>query len=468
MMMWKKDKTQPDTAVIGMGRTGCSVARFLERQNITCAAYDEKLKTLPEDIHATLHTGTLRPRDLQGYSQVIVSPGVDWRHPALAHAREQGAQVMGDMDLFNERFSGELLVVTGTNGKSTVVHLLGLMLEVLQGGADVGGNIGKPMLDMLHDGESPARAVLELSSFQLERCRSIHPKWAVLLNVQPDHADMHDNFNSYKAAKLRVFEDQVEGDTAMLPLDEYWDSLADSMTQRGVQVRRFGVVKSGNGMNEDEWPADAGLLYGDDKNAEHVEGNLFWTEADVRHQIPLDRLRVRGAHQYLNLAVAAQAAADFGVSASVVTESLTVFPGLAHRLQYIGQRMSRAWYDDSKATNPDAAKAALDSFERVVWICGGLTKGLDLSPMSEAAKQHVASAYIIGKQAAPYQEMLKKAGIPYQIAGNIRKAVALAAESPLPLPVLLSPAAASQDQFRDYAERGDIFAEAVASLGKAA
>jgi len=460
MMMWKKSDPHPDTAVIGMGRTGCSVARFLEQQGIVCAAYDEKLKVLPEDIRATLHTGTLRPRDLQDYSRVIVSPGVDWRHPALADARAQGVQVIGDIDLFNEQFSGDLLAITGTNGKSTVVHLLGLMLEVLHGGAEVGGNIGVPMLDMLHDGKSPPRAVLELSSFQLERCQGIHPKWAALLNVQPDHADMHENFDDYEAAKARLFEQQGEGDIAMLPLDAHWADLASDLAQRGVRVRRFSIMEPD--ITEHEQQADAGLL------PEDGGDKLFWTEADTRHEIPVDHLRVRGAHQQMNLAVAAQAAADFGVSANVIAESLTAFRGLAHRLQYIGHRMGRVWYDDSKATNPDAARAALASFEHVIWICGGLTKGLDLAPMAETVKQHVVSAYIIGKQAKPYREMLKKAGIPFQVAGDIRKAVALAAESKLPLPVLLSPAAASQDQFRDYAERGDRFAEAVAQLGKAA
>ncbi|GMQ99413.1 MAG: UDP-N-acetylmuramoyl-L-alanine--D-glutamate ligase [Zetaproteobacteria bacterium] len=466
MMMWKKSGVHPDTAVIGMGRTGCSVVRFLEQQGIVCAAYDEKLKALPEDIRANLHTGTLRPKDLQGYSRVIVSPGVDWRHPALAHARAQGVQVIGDIDLFNERFSGDLLAITGTNGKSTVVHLVGLMLEVLHGGVEVGGNIGVPMLDMLHDGKSPARAVLELSSFQLERCQGIHPKWAVLLNVQPDHADMHENFDDYEAAKLRLFEQQGEGDIAMLPLDVHWTDLASDLAQRGVRVRHFSIMKSG--IMEHERQVDAGLLPEEGESLEDGGGKLFWTEGDTRHEIPIERLRVRGAYQQLNLAVAAQAAADFGVSANVITESLTAFRGLAHRLQYIGHRMGRAWYDDSKATNPDAAKAALISFERAIWICGGLTKGLDLAPMTETVKQHVASAYIIGKQVKPYREMLKKAGVSCRVAGNMQKAVALAAENKLSLPVLLSPAAASQDQFRDYAERGDRFAEAVAQLEKAA
>jgi len=410
---------------------------------------------LPDDIHATLHTGALRPKSLRGYSWVIVSPGVDWRHPALAYARDQGARVTGDIALFNEYFSGALIAVTGTNGKSTVVHLLGLMLEVLHGGAVVGGNIGAPMLDMLHGGESPARAVLELSSFQLERCRDIHPKWAVLLNVQPDHADMHDDFYSYEAAKLRLFEQQGAGDTAMLPLHEHWNNLAERLTGRGVRVLRFGMADQG-------LEADAGLSFDDGRR------RLFWMQAGTRREIPVERLRVRGAHQQLNLAVAARIAAGFDVSANVITESMTVFRGLNHRLQYIGHRMGKTWYDDSKATNPDAAAAALASFEHVIWVCGGLTKGLDLTPLIETVKEHAAFAYIIGRQTKPYREMLKKAGVPYKAVGGMQKAVALAAEKKLSLPVLLAPAAASQDQFRDYAERGEKFAEAVAGLEQAA
>lgn len=457
-MMWKKDKTHPDTAVIGMGRTGCSVARFLERQSIDCAAYDEKLKKLPEDIRAVLHTGSLHTRDLQHYARVIVSPGVDWRHPALAYARAQGIQVMGDLDLFNEQFSGDLIAVTGTNGKSTVVHLLGTMLEVLPGGAGIGGNIGIPMLDMLHADTGAAHAVLELSSFQLERCCSIHPAYAVLLNVQPDHADMHDDLHAYKAAKLRLFAQQGNGDTAMLPVDACWNDMVDALLKRGARVRRFGV-EQGDGK------PDAGLR----NNASDTDGGiLFWTDASGQREIHVRDLRIRGVHQQLNLAVAAQAAADFGVSASVIRESLTVFPGLPHRLQYIGYRMGRAWYDDSKATNPHAAQAALTSFERVIWICGGLTKGLDLTPMIDQVKQHVAHAYIIGRQTKAYQDMLKQAAVPYQAVMHLHKAVVLAAEDAIPLPVLLSPAAASQDQFKDYAERGDRFAEAVAALEKAA
>jgi len=447
--------TQPGIAVIGMRRTGCSVVRFLERRGMACAAFDEHLRKLPEGVDARLHTGKIKAKALQEFERIIVSPGVPWQHPALVALREQGKHLGGDMDLFNEHFSGELLAVTGTNGKSTVVHLLGLMLEVLPGGAEVGGNIGVPMLDTLHDGKEPARIVLELSSFQLERARSIHPRWAALLNIQPDHADMHKSCEDYAAAKLKLFEAQGEGDTAMLPLEARWNVLAGDLTQRGVRVRRFGPV-------ENHARADAGLLTEDGK------ASLFWQGGRRRHDIPLEHIMVRGAHQQLNLAVAAQAAADSGVSDSVITESLTAFRGLEHRLHYIGHRAGKPWYDDSKATNPAAAAAALASFERVIWICGGLTKGLDIMPLADAVKRHVAFACIIGKQPKPYEALLKQAGAPYRVAGNLQYAVTLAAQGNMPLPVLLSPAAASQDQFRDYAERGDRFAETVISLEKAA
>jgi len=447
--------TQPDIAVIGMGRTGCSVVRFLERKGMVCAAFDEHLRKLPEGVHARLHTGKFKAKALREFERIIVSPGVPWRHPALVELREQGKHLGGDMDLFNEHFSGEMLAVTGTNGKSTVVHLLGLMLEVLPGGAEVGGNIGVPMLDTLHDEKEPARIVLELSSFQLERARGINPGWAALLNIQPDHADMHKNREDYEAAKLKLFATQGEGDTAMLPLEARWNALAGDLARRGVRVRRFGPV-------ENHARADAGLLTANGK------ASLFWQGGNRRYDIPLDRIMVRGAHQQLNLAVAAQAAADFGVSASVIMESLTAFRGLEHRLHYIGHRAGKPWYDDSKATNPAAAAAALASFERVIWICGGLTKDLDIMPLADAVKRHVAFACIIGKHPKPYEALLKQAGAPCRVAGDIQHAVVLAAQDNMPLPVLLSPAAASQDQFRDYAERGDRFAEAVVSLEKAA
>jgi len=445
--------SSPGVAIIGMGRTGCSVARFLEARGIDYVAFDEKLKKLPDGIRGSLKTGKLQGKKLLKFTRLVVSPGIPWHHPALQAARDAGVELLGDLDFFRENFHGDLLAVTGTNGKSTVVHLMGQMLEVLPGGVEIAGNIGEPMLNMLAAPKPSSRAVLELSSFQLERGQGVHPRWAALLNIQPDHADMHANMADYEAAKVRLFEQQGEGDIAMLPLDEHWNDLAWSLGEKGVHVRRFGPVQDGS-------VVDAGLF--GDVGARHI----FWTSEGRVHEVAIDQVRVRGEHQHLNLAVAAQAAADSGVTASVITESLTAFRGLDHRLRYIGHRAGKPWYDDSKATNPNAAIAALDSFEQVIWVCGGLTKGLDLMPMLPVVQKHVALAFVIGLDANPFAALLEEAGIAYRVVTHVDEAVVQAAKSNMPLPVLLSPAAASMDQFKDYTERGRCFYEAVAGLEK--
>jgi len=443
-------------AIVGMGRTGCSTVRFLHQQGVACVAFDEYKQALPDDMpRIPLHTGALDFARLAESECIVVSPGVPWQHPALERARAAGIPVIGDLELFADRFDGELLAVTGTNGKTTTVSLVAMLVETLPGGIEAAGNIGRPMLDLLLEEYVPDRVVLELSSFQLERCRQIHPQWAVLLNVQPDHADMHANAASYTAAKLRVFERQGNGDTAVLPADPRWDDLAGGLASRGVLIRRFGTLDDTRNM-------DAGLC-------SHTRGAaLFWTQNGQQHAIPCTELRTLGAHQHMNMAVAAQAAADFGVQPGVIREALKSFRGLPHRMQFLGRTAGRPWYDDSKATNPDAAIAALGSFDRVLWICGGLRKGLDLAPLAGAVKRHVAHGFIIGHDTTAFADMLTAACVPFDVAGDMHRAVSMAAAYPDTLPVLLSPAAASQDQFSDYAERGRCFSSAIACLESAA
>jgi len=447
-------KNDPEVGIIGMGQTGCSVARFFDARGVAYVAFDEFLKTLPEDIRGVLRSGPLKAKVLSKFKRIIVSPGIAWHHPALVAIRENDVQLLGDLDIFREHFSGDLLAVTGTNGKSTVVHLMGQLLEVLSGGVDIGGNIGIPMLDMLDKSDVSPRTVLELSSFQLERCQYIHPRWAALLNVQPDHADMHVDMHAYESAKLRLFARQGDGDTAMLPCEAGRDALAADLQQRGVRVRRFGKVT-------DAQQVDAGVLGGSGQE-------IFWTADDGLHQVAINQVMVRGEHQHINLAIAAQAAADFGVSSVVIRELLTAFRGLDHRLRYVGNCAGKPWYDDSKATNPDAAIAALNSFEHVIWVCGGLTKGVDLMPMLPTVRKRVAQAFIIGTNVQPFTALLEKSGIPYRVVTHMQDAVVQAAEVNMQLPVLLSPAAASMDQFTNYAERGRSFTQAVATLEKAA
>jgi len=453
------------TAVIGMGKTGQSVAAFLMRRGIACEAFDESPVSLPEGMDIVLHAGSLNAELLKGFARLIVSPGINWQHPALVQVRQAGIPVFGDLELFREAYHGDLIAITGTNGKTTTVSLIGTVLDILSGGIEAGGNIGVPMLDLLGDGGAlhpdPQRIVLELSSFQLERANSVRPKWAALLNVQPDHADMHTDMDAYKAAKLRLFARQGEGDKTMLPSDACWNALADELRGRGVYVRRFGIDDAGGKGTDVQGRdrLDAGVSL-----QRNGSWQVFWHHFDVLHTVSSDELPAQGQHQHLNLACAAQAAADFGISASVIRQSLTSFRGLPHRLQSLGLVAGREWYNDSKATNPDAARAALESFHQVVWVCGGLRKGLDISMLKDAVADHVEHMFVIGSDVKPFMDMAVAAGVQATFVKTVEQAVKQAVQMTHGVPVLLSPAAASQDQFKDYVERGNAFMAAVNSL----
>jgi len=443
-------------AILGMGRTGQSLARFFLRQGHVCEGFDEYKVKLPDDLDLPVHVDLFNADELSGYDLVVVSPGINWSNPVLVTLREKGVAVTGDLDIFLDHYSGPVIAITGTNGKTTTTFLVETMLETLPGGIEAGGNIGLPMLDLLGENRQPSRVVLELSSFQLERSSNIKPEWAVLLNFQEDHADMHASAEAYLAAKLKLFEKQGEGDTAMFPDDPAWDSQVEALQNRGVRTLRFG-------RHDENDPATDNMTAGiiDTSNGPV----LFWSQDWRRQLIPCEQIPARGSHQHMNMAVAAQVAADYGVSSEVIRESITSFRGLKHRLEHVGMAAGRDWYDDSKATNPDAAIAALNSFTKAVWICGGLRKGLDLDALIPAVREHVSQAFVIGKETAAYAEMLKKADVPYAVAGTIQRAVAEASKCRGNDPVLLSPAAASQDQFANYAERGLAFAGAVQELG---
>jgi len=223
------------------------------------------------------------------------------------------------------------------------------------------------------------------------------------------------------------------------------------LQERDVFVRRFGIGSSDS--------LDSGIELHDDGS-----WHLFWHHYNITHIVSSDDLPAQGMHQHLNLAVAAQAAADYGLTASVIRQSLTSFRGLPHRLQSLGIVKGREWFNDSKATNPDAANAALTSFHQAIWICGGLRKGLDVMPLKAAVTNHVEQMFIIGTEAKPFVQLAEAAGVSYKFVKTIQQAVKQASQMQSGVPVLLSPAAASQDQFKNYMQRGDDFAAAVQAL----
>ncbi|MDQ6978925.1 MAG: UDP-N-acetylmuramoyl-L-alanine--D-glutamate ligase [Mariprofundaceae bacterium] len=447
----------PGTAIIGMGRSGVSMAHYFMRHEVPFDVFDEAacdaeaLAITPQHVFV----GLLQTKDLCRYQRIVLSPGIPWQHPALCAAREAGVALCGDLELFASDCAAPLFAITGTNGKTTVTHLLTELLQQLPGGCVSAGNIGTPMLDLLNEESMPANVVLELSSFQLERSSYMRPHWAVMLNVQPDHADMHVSPEAYLAAKERLFARQKAGDTAMFPLAHEWDAMCHELYQRGVHVHRFGFAEAKELIAE---TLSAGVL-------KRGKGHrLFWHQLGQIEYVNCRHLPVRGLHQQINLAVAAQAAADAGVAADVIRDTLIRFRGLPHRLQWVGETQGKQWYDDSKATNPTAAMAALQAFEQTIWVCGGLRKGLDLSPLIPVVRAHVAFALVIGKDPEPYVAMLEAADVAYCVVGDMNRAVNMAASLNHCDTVLLSPAAASQDQFRNYAERGAAFVNGMAVL----
>ncbi|RMH51833.1 MAG: UDP-N-acetylmuramoyl-L-alanine--D-glutamate ligase, partial [Zetaproteobacteria bacterium] len=229
-------------AILGMGVTGQSMARHLRAQGIDCRGFDERGGA---GMTADVTIGPFDADLLAGFDRVLLSPGIAWDHPVLQElrARHEASgrpELLSDLDLFGEQYRGRLLAVTGTNGKTTVSHLLGVLLETLDGGVEVAGNIGQPMLDLLSERHLSPRVVLELSSFQLQRSRPLHVDWAALLNLQEDHLDHHGSAEAYLEAKQRLFRCQREGDYALLPREERFDALAGELAARGVVVRRFG------------------------------------------------------------------------------------------------------------------------------------------------------------------------------------------------------------------------------------
>ncbi|MDQ6961460.1 MAG: UDP-N-acetylmuramoyl-L-alanine--D-glutamate ligase [Mariprofundaceae bacterium] len=423
------------TAVIGMGKTGCSIVSFLLSQGIECDAFDENNIDLDPSLTCRLYCGPLQAQQLEAYDSLALSPGISWQHPVLQQLRSQGKKMLSDLELFAQHFKGDTIAITGTNGKTTVTTLLHQLMNI-----PALGNIGTPMLDALADQHS--QAVLELSSFQLQRSAPIHSKYAVLLNLQPDHVDMHADAEEYKQAKLRVFAKQQQGDWAMLPADHEWDEQANRLQKRGVCVRRVGGTSP---------HTDVGIRQSDQGNT------VFWQQG--QYSMPCADIAIQGSHQYLNLAIVAQIATDLDQDQEKIIHMMHHFSGLPHRMQYVGHYHGRDWFNDSKATNPDAAIAALQSCQKVTWICGGLRKGIDLTPMTKTVAQHVDHAWVIGTEPEAYVAMLQEAGVSYQVVGHLAAAVTAAKAANNKLPVLLSPASASMDQFLNYAERGEVFME---------
>jgi UDP-N-acetylmuramoylalanine--D-glutamate ligase len=417
------DSDLPRSAlVLGLARSGEAAAHALVSRgvHVVAADRDAELDTRRlREAGVEVRLGADDPALLDGVDLLVKSPGVPTEAPLVAAARERAVPVWSEVELGYRLLPNPILGVTGTNGKTTTTELLGAVFRTAGRPVEVAGNVGRPLTALaLEDVDPEAWVVTELSSFQLEDVHHFHAPIAVLLNVTPDHLDRHGTMEGYTEAKLRLFENQRAGDTAVVP-------------------RGFGPVPGAGSRVEfaldDPLPAEPSLP---------------------------------GEHNRENAAAAATAARAAGIPAGAIGEALRTFSGVPHRLEPVGERAGVRYVNDSKATNPEAAERALTAYERVRLIAGGSRKGTPFAGLARAARERgVLRAYLIGESAGELADALAAVGVPVTRAGELAEAVGAAAADAEPGDVvLLSPACASFDQFRDFEERGERFRALVEAL----
>jgi UDP-N-acetylmuramoylalanine--D-glutamate ligase len=451
--------------VLGLGDTGLSMTRWLVRHGAGVRVADSRA----EPPHAAalaaelpdvgLATGPFSDETFHGADLIAVSPGVDRREAPIAKALARGVPVAGDVELFAqaldqlgtrnpEHETARILAITGSNGKSTVTAMAGAMCRAAGWETVVAGNIGLPVLDALAAIEAgdamPEVFVLELSSFQLESTASLAPDAAAMLNLTEDHMDRYDGLADYAAAKARVFNGNG---VQVLNRD---DRRSMDMARAGRTILTFG---RGAPRAMNEWG-----IAGNHGAPELMHGD--------RRLIAVDELPVRGLHNAANALAAYALCHPLGVPEESATAALKSFTGLPHRLQKVGEFAGVAFYDDSKGTNVGATVAALTGMGRtVVLIAGGDGKGQDFSPLAAAAAGRARAVVLIGRDADLIGQALARSGAALERAAGMDEAVrsAFAAAQPGDA-VLLSPACASLDMFRNYAHRGEVFTAAVRKL----
>lgn len=432
--------------VVGLGKTGLSVARFLARQGIDVAVADSRenppaLAELREQFpDVAVFPGGFDPAVFDRATHLIVSPGVALETPALRRAIAQGKRMLGDLDLFACMAKAPVIAVTGANGKSTVTTLVGLMAEAAGRKVKVGGNLGTPMLDLLD--EEAELYVLELSSFQLERSTLLEPLAATALNISPDHMDRYADVEAYAAAKQRIFNGRG---VMVLNAD---DAMVAAMAQAGRRTMWFGLREG--------VPLDYGVR--------HIEGEE-WLVCGDEPLLPTREVGIQGRHNVAN-ALAALALGDAaGLASAAMATALRRFEGLEHRTQRVAEIDGVAWVNDSKATNVGACVAALEGLTgQAVLIAGGDGKGADFSVLAPVAARKLRAAVLMGRDAPLLEAALRKV-VPTMRVENMKQAVEAARRlAQRGDTVLLAPACASLDQYQDYQERGRVFAEAVRGL----
>jgi UDP-N-acetylmuramoylalanine--D-glutamate ligase len=453
-------------AVFGLGRTGLTAARALEAGGAEAVLWDEKEPGRAAARAEGYKVEDLSTADWRQFAALMLSPGVPLTHPqphwVVEKARAADVEILGDIELFARTVNAtpfhkrpRVAAITGTNGKSTTTALLGHVLSSAGRDARIGGNIGFGVLG-LPETHGGAVYVLEVSSYQLDLTSCLKPSVSILLNISPDHLDRHGGMEGYVAAKKRVLLNQGEGDTAVIGVDDPWcQQICTEITAANKRtIRPISASKSmGRGVY-----ALQGVLY-------DATGDRVIEVADLNRARSLP-----GRHNWQNAAAAYAAALALGVPMEEAAEGLLSFPGLAHRMETVGHIGKVRFVNDSKATNTDAARQAMSSYPRFYWIAGGQPKAGGIESLTDLFPR-IAKAYLVGEGAAEFGRTLEGKAA-YSDCGTIEAATAAAfadaQASGEDAIVLLSPAAASFDQFADFEQRGEAFRAAVQGLGRPA
>ncbi|PDS39746.1 UDP-N-acetylmuramoyl-L-alanine--D-glutamate ligase [Rhizobium anhuiense] len=444
-------------ALFGLGGSGFATARALISGGADVTAWDDNPDSVAKAAAEGIRTEDLHTIDWSQQALFVLSPGVPLTHPkphwTVDLARAAVVDIVGDVELFvRERRAHApdcpFIAITGTNGKSTTTALIAHILKSSGYDTQLGGNIGTAVLT-LDPPKTGRYYVVECSSYQIDLAPTLNPSAGILLNLTPDHLDRHGTMQHYADIKERLV---AGSDVAIVGADDSHSVLiADRVERAGVKVVRISrrnVVADG--------------IYAEGTRLIQAAGGAMLPFAD------LDGIQtLRGSHNAQNAAAAVAACLAVGVSAADIRAGLTSFPGLKHRMQPVGQRGRVVFVNDSKATNADAAAPALSSYDRIYWIAGGLPKAGGITTLAPYFPR-IAKAYLIGEAAAEFAATLGEA-VPYEISGTLERAVAHAAadaerDESGASAVMLSPACASFDQYKNFEVRGDAFVGHVAAL----
>jgi UDP-N-acetylmuramoylalanine--D-glutamate ligase len=394
----------------------------------------------------TLETGGHQDATFTGADLVVLSPGVPPEQPAVATARARGVPVIAEIELASRWLRGRIIAITGTKGKSTTTALTGRMLEASGFRVTVGGNIGAPLSDQVADSTPETLHVVETSSFQLEQIDTFRPWIAVMLNFSPDHLDRHPTVDAYAAAKARIFENQTAGDWSVVNAD---DPIVLELARRGAARQRLFAREAA---------VASGTVISDGWIVSRLEGR-------TERLVPLDAIHLIGPHLVVDVMAAATVGSIAGAQPAAMTAAVDAFPGLEHAMELVAELGGVRFVNDSKATNVESALRSIESFtSNLVPILGGRFKGGDLRLLRAPLGARARAVVAIG-EARPQIESALADAVAVHHAGSLEEAVRRAFELASPTGVvLLAPACASFDMFRDYAERGRRFKEEVDRL----